>query len=102
MKTITQIMEHLWELPDSFKEHCAAGRYHAAAMDYEHALLVSRFVEMGEEPRRRLIASFDAEQVKEAYRKAGWFFDADGEGNRNEAERTGRYVQTLFHKKRVC
>lgn len=97
MQTVTKILEHLQQLPDSFREHFTQERWSAAAMDYEHALVVSRFIRMDEEARLKLIEQFDTEQVQEAYKKAGrWKEDADGKGDREEAVRAGRHVQTLL------
>lgn len=84
MNTVTQILEHLQQLPDSFREHYREQRWSAAAMDYEHALLVSKFIRMDDGERMQLVGKFDQNEVQDAYKRAGWWKDADGKGNRAE------------------
>lgn len=73
MKTGPELIEKLNRLPAEFSQHFAAGRYHRACMDYEEAVLVSKFIEMPEGTRINLLLRFSDEQVKEAHKKAkGW------------------------------
>jgi hypothetical protein len=77
MYTITEILEHLSVLPDEFAEHYAAGKYAWAAMDYEHAVLVSKFIRMDEEARNKLLEQFNQDEVEKCFKESGRWEDAD-------------------------
>lgn len=78
----TQIAEKLGKLPEEFGAAYAAGQWCRAAMIYEEALLVSRVLQMDTETRERLIYTFDPEEVRQAYIKAGWYKETDEDAKR--------------------
>lgn len=84
----TQILENLNRLPEQFEQACKDGKWCVAAIAYENALLVSRFVRLDDVARDRLLVRFDPTQVETAYKAAGWYKEeqnADREGNRKKA-----------------
>lgn len=88
MLLIPEILNKLHQLPDKFEQDCAEKKWHAAAMDYENAVVVSRFIEMDYEAREKLLNRFQTEVVEEVYKKAGWYEEgthADRIRNRKEA-----------------
>ena len=57
-------------------------------MSYEKAVVVSRFIQMDEEARDKLLSRFDDTKVEEVYKKSGWYEEgahADRSANRKKA-----------------
>lgn len=73
MLPMNQILERLNSTPDLFQKKYQEGKWCEAAMIYEDALLVSRFVEMDTEARDKLMKRFDPDKVLDAFQKAGWY-----------------------------
>lgn len=85
---LTEILTNLYQLPQKFEVERNAGRWHAAAMSYEKAVMVSRFIEMDAEARDKLLSRFNDAEVEEVYKKAGWYEEgahAGRIGNRKKA-----------------
>lgn len=101
MKTGPELIEKLQQLPEKFSQHFAAGRYRRACMDYEEAVLISKFIEMPEGTRINLLLRFPDEQVKEAHKKAKGWQDDDGKRSYEQADRHVRYVCPLYVKEGI-
>lgn len=71
MYTLTQICEKLYALPEAFRKHCEEGRWCVACADYEDAVVISRFIQMDDEPRMRLLGQFEETAVQQAFKQAG-------------------------------
>lgn len=88
MLPIPEILTKLYQLPEKFKRECEAEHWCAAAMAYEMAVMVSRFIELDREPRERLLNQFQPEVVECVYKNAGWYEeenDAERKADRKEA-----------------
>ena len=88
MLNITGILTKLYQLPEKFALECEAEHWCAAAMAYEMAVLVSRFIEMDRDSREKLLNQFQPEVVEQVYKNAGWYeevSDADRKADRKEA-----------------
>ena len=79
MLPINQILVRLNNTPDLFEQKYKGKKYCEAAMCYEDALLVSRFVEMDTEARDKLMKRFDPDKVLDAFQKAGWYKPEENE-----------------------
>lgn len=101
MQTVTQILEHLQQLPEEFAEQYAAGEYARAAMTHEYAARVSSFIEMDKDARDALMARFNQEQVEEAYQRVGRWRDAERKRVGKEDFRAGGVVRSLHKPERV-
>ncbi len=71
MDTLTQILNNLHKLPEKFCQHCEEEQWCAACADYEYAVIISRFIQMDQEPRTKLLSQFDVDAVQQAFRRAG-------------------------------
>lgn len=69
--SLQQILDKTRQLPEEFERHFAEEKWIRAAMDYENALLISRFIGLSDAERLELLAGFDADKVKHAFRQAG-------------------------------
>lgn len=89
MLTLNEILTKIHNLPEKFEQDYAAERWTLAALDYEHALLMSRFVRMDDDAREQLIGRFDQKKVKAAFEAAGrckeGLADVEREANRRQA-----------------
>lgn len=88
MMTIIEILNSLNRLPEEFAKACEEGKWCKAAVDYENAVKISRFIQMDEEARDKLLDRFDKKLVIKAYKAAGWYkeeADAERETNRKKA-----------------
>lgn len=88
MLNIIEILNKLNELPEEFAKACKEGKWCKAAMDYENAVKFSKFIQMDEEARDKLLDRFDQELVIKAYKAAGWYkeeTDAEREADRKKA-----------------
>lgn len=101
MQTVTQILEHLQQLPDEFAEQYAAGEYARAASTHEYAARVSNFIEMDKDVRDVLMARFNQEQVEDAYQRVGRWRDAERKRIGKEDFRAGGVVRPLHKPERV-
>ena len=101
MQTVTQILEHLQQLPEEFAEQYAAGEDARAAMTHEYAARVSSFIEMDKDARDALMARFNQEQVEEAYQRVGRWRDAERKRVGKEDFRAGGVVRSLHKSERV-
>ncbi len=70
--TVKEILEKIRTLPEEFTQAYEAGKWCAAAMAYENALLMTRFIRMEEGERAELIGRFDQDKVRYAFVAAGW------------------------------
>lgn len=100
MKIGLDLIESLQLLPEEFSRHFAAGEYPKACMDYEHAVVISKFIEMPEGARINLLQQFNDEQVQEAHKKAKWWKD-DGTRRDEQADRHVRYVCPLHDPEKI-
>lgn len=73
MKNIIEILNSLSRLPEEFEKDCREGKWCRAALDYEKAVVVSKFIQMDEEARDKLLDRFEQELVIKAYKAAGWY-----------------------------
>lgn len=88
MMTIIEILNSLNRLPEEFEKACDEGKWCKAAMDYENAVKISRFIQMDKEARDKLLDRFDKKLVIKAYKAAGWYkeeTDAEREADRKKA-----------------
>lgn len=86
--TLPEILTKLYQLPEKFERDYSAGKWRLAAMDYENALLMSRFIHMDDEPRDRLLNRFNPKKVQDAFKAAGWYEEREDVkriGDRKEA-----------------
>ena len=83
--TLQEIVDKTKRLPEEFEQHYADGKWIMAAMDYEHALLISRFIGLSAAERLELLARFDQDKVEAAFKRAGRYkeeIDAEREADR--------------------
>lgn len=89
MLTLNEIQTKIHNLPVKFEKDYEAENWTLAAIDYENALLMSRFIRMDEDAREQLINRFDQNKVEAAFKAAGRYkeglADVEREANRRQA-----------------